>query len=545
MTNGTGIAGSGITFAVDDVSPATDALRESPAYLAVQSMLSGPINSCNDYHSQVVADVHFQPLLAAVHLAFSQHRPLVLSPDAVWITITQGVAHHMSAHAERLRDRFVAHQGKETLTFECKGWVLESPENPWPEAFTYWSTQIRKYVGPQTHDLLRCDFSTTGPVERAVSDITMMDIFQQYFHYEACCVCGIPSITLEGTPTDWVHLYEKASGLRVFDMDWWLEHLLPICEQFARASRGDIDRDHWQNICKLRSEYGGDIINGWIAKLFPYLRQYIKGPCNRRNPIFETGEGFKSLAAPPGLSYVPFTWINAETGQKRLMQAIGGLIGISQDPHTLALRPKAGWAIREASEMDALMARLTSEHQPRRAELPQLNQDKPAEPRGDLLPPDLGRFYQEFHNGASLFGTGPDVAYRILPQDRMESLDWGEEPEIGNSRGPDGRTWHRFVDLADGSFLAIDLDMNRRRFSTDRNASREVRKCFSPICHCREETIGKPGKNPVISESFLEFLERILDSSGNLFWFEPGFKPYGDADQFTRREARQSRKKSV
>jgi hypothetical protein len=26
------------------------------------------------------------PLLAAVHVAFAQHRPLVLAPDAVWLT---------------------------------------------------------------------------------------------------------------------------------------------------------------------------------------------------------------------------------------------------------------------------------------------------------------------------------------------------------------------------------------------------------------------------------------------------------------------------
>ena len=48
-----------------------------------------------------------QPLLAAVYAAFSQHRPLVLTPDAVWITIAQGVAHQMAIHGERLRPGFV------------------------------------------------------------------------------------------------------------------------------------------------------------------------------------------------------------------------------------------------------------------------------------------------------------------------------------------------------------------------------------------------------------------------------------------------------
>jgi len=32
------------------------------------------------------------PLLGAVHVAFAEHRPLVLSPDALWLTILQGVA---------------------------------------------------------------------------------------------------------------------------------------------------------------------------------------------------------------------------------------------------------------------------------------------------------------------------------------------------------------------------------------------------------------------------------------------------------------------
>ena len=42
-------------------------------------------------------------LLAAVHLAFAQHRPLYLSPDIVWNTIVQGMSHHVSDNPERYR----------------------------------------------------------------------------------------------------------------------------------------------------------------------------------------------------------------------------------------------------------------------------------------------------------------------------------------------------------------------------------------------------------------------------------------------------------
>src|SRR5262245_14364265 len=177
----------GITFAVDDVAPATEPVPECRMHDAGRSLL-GPIESCCDYHGTVIEGVYYHPLLAAVHTAFSEHRPLVLSPDAVWITIAQGVAHHMTIHGERLRSRFVSHQGKLKLTFECRGWVEKSPENPWPEAFASWAAQVRDHVGPRAHDTLVCDFSTTGPVERAVSQVVMMDVFERYFHYELYCI---------------------------------------------------------------------------------------------------------------------------------------------------------------------------------------------------------------------------------------------------------------------------------------------------------------------------------------------------------------------
>ena len=57
----------------------------------------------------------------------------------------------------------------------------------------------------------------------------MMDVFERYFHYILYCICGIPTVTLEGTPDDWRRLADKAAALAAFDLDWWLAHLLPIC----------------------------------------------------------------------------------------------------------------------------------------------------------------------------------------------------------------------------------------------------------------------------------------------------------------------------
>jgi hypothetical protein len=519
----------GITFTVDEVTPATAPLPECRTHEAVKGMLGGAIDSCCDYHGTVIQQVGYQPLLAAVYTAFSQHRPLVLTPDAVWVTIAQGVAHHMAIHGERLRSRFVAHRGKLDLVFECRDWVEGSPENPWPEAFASWAGQIRAHLGTPIHDMLVCDFSTSGAVERAVSQIVMMDIFERYFHYVLYGICGIPTVTLEGTPADWQRLAEMAAGLSVFDLDWWLVHLLPICEQLVRARRGDVDLNHWRGICKLREDYGGDVINGWVAKLFPYLRAFANGPCNLPNPIFETGEGFTTWDAPPGLSRVPFTWRDARTGRERQMEAIGGLVGVTQDPQTLALRPKLGWAVREAEKFDVLLTRLAAEH----GTFPGRRLDQ-----GTRLPPDLAKFYHRT-DGAELFGRGEAAACRIVATGDIEPLDWGEVPEeCGNSRGPGGRIWHRFAWLADGSWLAINLDLNislalRRDPALEKLAWKDP--SIAPICHSSRQTQGQPGENPVVALSFAELLERMLDSGGRRYWLGAGFPGYGDAERFTRR----------
>ncbi len=512
----------GVAFAVDEVRPAEIPLPECRAHEAVRKMLGSDVESCSDYSGKVIRDVNYQPLLAAVYTAFNRHQPLILSPDAVWITITQGVAHHMAIHGERLRSRFVAHQGRLRLTFEFDDWVEGSPENPWAEAFAFWAGQIRDHVGQPVHDALVCDFSTTGPVERAVSHIVMMDVFERYFHYDLYGICGIPSITLEGTPADWRRLADKAAGLRVFDLDWWLSHLLPICRQFVEASRGNVDLAHWQSICKLREEYGGDIINGWVAKLFPYLRAFVHGPCTHRNPVFESGEGFTTMVAPPGLSRVPVTWRHKVTGHERQMEAIGGLLGVAQDPKTLALQPKAGWAVREAEKLDVLLARLAAEHTTfpglRQEDLKDVSYLPPDLARfnysiggGALflpkLPPDLTKFYYST-DGAELFAHQPRAACRIVAASELERLDWGKvSKSLRNNDCPNGHIWYRLARLGDGTALAINPDPaygspGRKRF--ERDSGWDQRRSFVAICHCRRKTQGRPGKNPVVAVSFTE-----------------------------------------
>ena len=120
---------SQISFSVDEVEQAKELLPTQEAKSQFERQLEKPVLAFSHddrfqtvnarYNHPLAHGIH--PLAFAVHLAFSEHRPLLLTPDIIWITIAQGFAHHVNNHAEELRDRFVSHSGKETLTIEVLG----------------------------------------------------------------------------------------------------------------------------------------------------------------------------------------------------------------------------------------------------------------------------------------------------------------------------------------------------------------------------------------------------------------------------------------
>ena len=162
-----------------------------------------PVEACSSYRGRLLANVLFHPVLAAIHLAFSGHRPLALSPDILWLVIAQGFANHVNANAQRLRPQLLKHSGKLLVQIRRDDFIQGSPENPWPEVFGEFAVQIRRHIGEATHDLLLPDFSTTGAVERAAAQVVLLDAMQSFFSLELMTTCGIPRIFLEGAAADW------------------------------------------------------------------------------------------------------------------------------------------------------------------------------------------------------------------------------------------------------------------------------------------------------------------------------------------------------
>jgi len=161
--------------------------------------------------------------------------------------------------------------------------VKGSPENPWAEAIEEFTNKVGEHLG-SAFDLFQPSFTTTGPVERAAAGVVLLDAMQSYFDYDTMTLCGIPAITLEGTPEDWQAVADRAEQFGSLDLEWWLEPLRGILQQFVAASQGVVDRQFWQSLYKYHDESGEPMITGWISALFPYLTDSQSGLAIHRNP---------------------------------------------------------------------------------------------------------------------------------------------------------------------------------------------------------------------------------------------------------------------
>ena len=321
------------------------------------SPLCQTVEACARYHGKLLAGVDSHPVIAAAHHAFMYHRPLCLSPDTIWLLICQAVAQHVSARSEELRHHFVRHERKLLIEVRRDHFIKGSPENPWSEVFHEFSLRIRSHVGEVVERFIP-RFTTTGPVEQAAAEIVLLDAMQSYFEYRAGSLCGIPSITLEGTPEDWNDLADRALGFKEFGLGRWLDILSPILDQFARASRGDVQTGFWRSLYKFDHISGGALVNGWITAFFPYEKDLSSGLASRPSIVL-FGEdqavvnrmlypdmdsewvdpGLAPHVFPSGLSKVPFRWDYLDSSFA--MEFIGGFVGVAQDQETLTLRPRS------------------------------------------------------------------------------------------------------------------------------------------------------------------------------------------------------------
>ena len=344
------------TFVVDENLPAPkkDMGIQSGDLIAKQwareNNVKNPIaySFKNDNLCYLGQDIFFKFMVEA----YADHRPIALSPDIIWNLIAQGFCQHINNNPEALRDRIVYHErGKIELSVMTKD-ELHSPNVKWDELLNTFDNMIAERTKDNLADVMRADFSTTDKTTRIVSQMTLMSSVKAFFDYSVIYIsCGIPNITIEGTPDDWEKVLNKTLQLRKYDLDWWVDDLVPILNEFINASKGNINKVFWQNIVKKnRPEkfVGGGCswdrpteLDGWFLKFMPYDKK------GKRTPQKVT-YNYKDM--PSQVINVDFMYKNLETNTTTPMEMLCGFVGIEVDSTTNAMRPKLGWMVCEKNK---------------------------------------------------------------------------------------------------------------------------------------------------------------------------------------------------
>ena len=494
-----------VTFGVDDVIPATGLLPSQP----LGEVFGDALVVGGDPTLRVLVPDGVHPLLDAVGRAFADHRRLVLSPDAVWLTIAQGVAQHLRLNAETLRSQLVSHAGRKRLSV-----VLDGPAPRDADGWRDLVEMFHKLLAAEIRDadMFECDFSTSTDVERVAGHVVLLDAYSSYFALWLQFVCGIPSITLTGTVEDWQKIRRRVDVIAGFGLRTWCLSLAPIADQFVRAASGQVDTAFWRRIYSPADAYGGDVITGWAARLYPYLVD--GGVQSRPNPLLELpideprdvtvdgmgyrGPGVRSDAVPATLSRVTINVNDRVGGDNRVVALHAGLVGVAQD-HDGALRPVAGWRLVPAVvEIDDVIDRICRDHVV-----------APPEPTPPLYeaPAEAVALYRRI-GSASLF----DGSWRLLPVTEHRHV-W---------RGPGHRPIETVIDLADGRSISAVPD-------------HETQTTHWAICRVEQVTadrpdqsdrgyrlVGDPADVPVYGTSLALLLDAALDSGGDITHLETG-----------------------
>ncbi len=368
-------AQEGVTFVVDEnllpvnnrynmeqrtvsgSSALADIFRDEGIPGDTHAMIASSISDNEKFYTFTGKDVFFQTIVQA----YAEHRPLVLSPDMVWVLISQGFARYVNAHPELLRDQLVNHSGKMDLVVQSDKDLL-SEDADWEAMMSDFTAQINENTKGDIAKTITADFSTTGTTERITSQITLMETMKSYFDYVVHYIaCGIPSITLTGTPQDWQKVLEKTKQLKQYGIGQWTRRLIPILTEFVRASEGSPNQVFWQEMVKkgrIDKLAGGGCdprkptkLDGWILKFFPDEN----GQTPDQVPHTHT--------MPSERVYVDFRYqiispLDGTVLQDTPLQLIAGFIGTEVDTLTHALTPKMGWVVRQMESSENIAKRL-------------------------------------------------------------------------------------------------------------------------------------------------------------------------------------------
>ena len=248
---------------------------------------NGAIGYSFDKKEKLACIKYNTPVLNGFYKAHTNHYPIRIKPDDIWLLIVQAFSYHVNENAEKLRDMFVNFSGKKELVVKYPISTIDEVNNKILENFSEQiNEQMKQYLGENVLNTLTPNFSTTTYDYTIVCKISIMGAFKKYFDYTMdLCGCGIPYLILEGTAEDYQKIISKAKELSKYEFEWYINKIIPHIEKMVEAKQGKIDVDYFKNMIQSKEvtehesgpsgiggyDYKVDHLSGWFLNFFSYI----------------------------------------------------------------------------------------------------------------------------------------------------------------------------------------------------------------------------------------------------------------------------------
>ena len=290
-------------------------------------------------------------LIRGLMEAYGNHYPITVSPDMFLILFLQGYSRFMEKNSEKLRNIYVNFEGKKTLIVQRAGITPETANSKdWQGIIDEFTQKIKGEIGENIISNLESNFTTSNSVTLATSQMSIMSAMKNYFIYKAImCVCGISSITLEGSLEDWEKIKQKFEffSKEEFGLNSWVKYLIPIIDKIIETKiyynqnktiNNEI-RNFWKDMIRVKRGgcYKPDVIDGWIIKFIPNLSE--KEPTIYKH--------LNDYEIPDEILNCPLKLIftNGSCTIEYDCSLASGFYGMIQDKTTFNIKPVIGYAI--------------------------------------------------------------------------------------------------------------------------------------------------------------------------------------------------------
>lgn len=295
--------------------------------------------------------------------AYNYHQNIQLRPDDVWIAIMTQFSLYVEANSEELRDIFVSHVGEKEIVVSQTA-ILDSAD--YGQLASDMALELEKHIkDPALREWIIPAFTTTDNNDKIVGSVIMMATLKKYFGYGFQLCCGLPEVTLLGTPEDWKEICDRAEKLRNYGKTCssWVELLAPVLLEFYKTSKGEYDVDFWNKVCHYSGGGSGPtFLSGWITAfcVFGDKGEWQGEKGSIQKMVLQEGQDENKRSSyvaetikldypkidtddiPPGYVTVPIKIDDNGKEHKSIMFA-GHMLSERLDVKSLA--PKLSWAI--------------------------------------------------------------------------------------------------------------------------------------------------------------------------------------------------------